>query len=306
MAMLAGYDQKREDELLASIAWPADGYRLFEIATMDESSADGWLCPISESNALFMRRELWDELGGVDERFDLPGGGLLNLDTFTRASALPDSDLVLLLGEGTFHQIHGGVATNARPQTMERNWEIWNEQYEAIRGVRWDVPRLEKKPSYIGALPRAALARLVRAATDPRMWWESPLGVGFDKQLWSTGPTERPADPIVAALVDLAHGEFIAGRHATVAAVARLARERAPDEAEPQRLLSIVSAWSLSGVPPHHAAEHYVTLGEAYSLLDDTASATLNYQAALNHEPNCARARLGLAESTREVTQREA
>ena len=35
-SMRYGYNQAREDELLTSINWPQDGYRLFEIATLDE------------------------------------------------------------------------------------------------------------------------------------------------------------------------------------------------------------------------------------------------------------------------------
>ena len=35
---------------------------------------------MAESNALFMDRDLWLELGGYDERFTTPGGGLANLD----------------------------------------------------------------------------------------------------------------------------------------------------------------------------------------------------------------------------------
>ncbi|MBV9080614.1 MAG: glycosyltransferase family 2 protein, partial [Elusimicrobia bacterium] len=59
-AVQSGYDAAREDALLASIAWPEDGYRLFEIGTMDESSVDGWFTPIAESNALFLRRSVWE------------------------------------------------------------------------------------------------------------------------------------------------------------------------------------------------------------------------------------------------------
>src|SRR5262245_10375474 len=78
----AGYDQTQEDALLRSIDWPADGYRLFDIGTLDESSFDGWLSFINESNALFLSRELWNLMEGAEEAFDSPGGGLLNLDTF--------------------------------------------------------------------------------------------------------------------------------------------------------------------------------------------------------------------------------
>jgi len=67
-----GYDQTAEDALLASIGWPTDGYRLFDIATPEMRG--GPTGAILESNALFLPRALWDELGGYDERFSEPGG----------------------------------------------------------------------------------------------------------------------------------------------------------------------------------------------------------------------------------------
>src|SRR5207302_5548632 len=117
-----------EDALLATIDWPQDGYRLFEIATLDESSVDGWLFPISESNALFLTRAMWTALGGVDERFDAPEGGLLNLDTFRRSVELPGADLVVLLAEAAFHQLHGGIATNSPVERYAENVVHWNLQ----------------------------------------------------------------------------------------------------------------------------------------------------------------------------------
>ena len=65
----AGYDQAAEDELLGGIDWEADGYRLFEIATLAGSSGRGWFGPLSESSALFLPADLWTDLGGLDERF---------------------------------------------------------------------------------------------------------------------------------------------------------------------------------------------------------------------------------------------
>jgi hypothetical protein len=275
-AIQAGYDKDREDKLLAAIEWPTNGYRLFEIATLAGSSTDGWFRPISESNALFLRRETWDALGGLDERFDSPGGGLVNLDTWSRAIELPGAEQVILLGEGTFHQLHGGIATNAPPQSLSGCLEEWAAQYQALRGRSWETFRQGTAPTYLGTLPRPALARFIRAALDPvptRLGTrEPPLGAGFDRDLWSITPITHPSDPTIAALVDLAHLEFRAGRFAASAAIARLARLHAPDEPEPQRLLSLVGVWLTSERPAdEHRAEFDVVLTKAHRLLGDRA-----------------------------------
>jgi glycosyltransferase involved in cell wall biosynthesis len=112
-----GYDQAAEDRLLAGIGWPADGYRLFEIATSElRAGPDG---PLLESNALFLPRALWDELGGYDPAFTEPGGGVVNPDTFLRACALPGVQLIRILGEGSFHQFHGGLSTSTPERAMQ-------------------------------------------------------------------------------------------------------------------------------------------------------------------------------------------
>jgi glycosyltransferase involved in cell wall biosynthesis len=297
-AMKAGYDQAREDELLASIGWPNDGYRLFEIATMDESSFDGWLAPIGETNALFMRRELWKMLGGMDERFDAPGGGLVNIDLYRRAGDLPGAELVILLGEATFHQLHGGTATNAPVESFPSMLSRWSSQYEAIRGCSFAYPNFGNPPTYLGTLPRPALARFVRAAIHPVSVYgrRPPLGPHFDRELWSLNPIAQPTDSTIAALVDLAQNEFRAQRYESAAAVSRLVRERAPDEPEPQRLLSLIGSWlSLDGPTPERRARYHCALGEAYRLLDDSAAAAGEYQKALSFEPELPQAHNGLA-----------
>ena len=299
-AIEAGYDKYREDALLASIDWPSDGYRLFEIATLAGSSTDGWFVPISESNALFLHRGAWDALGGLDERFDAPGGGLVNLDTWRRAMELPGAEQVILLGEGTFHQLHGGIATNAAPQLLSESLVRWDKQYQAIRGRPWANPEPKSPPTYLGTLPRPALARFVRAALDPvraRLGGrERPLGAAFDRTLWSLVPIVRPANPIAAALVDLAHAEFRVGRFEAAAAVARLARQHAPDEPEPQRLLAQAGVWLPHGVPPgDRRAEVGIALGEAYRLLGDKENAAAQYRAALAVDDDLPEARIGLS-----------
>lgn len=126
-----GYDQAKEDALLASIAWPQDGYRLFEIATGEIRG--GPKGAMLESNALFLPRALWDELGGYDEAFREPGGSVVNPDTLIRAVGLPGTQLIRILGEGTFHQIHGGLSTSTQERAMTMLQE-GSRTYYRLRG----------------------------------------------------------------------------------------------------------------------------------------------------------------------------
>ena len=105
---------------------------------------------MGESSSLFMSAALWDELGGLDERFDLPGGGLVNHDLYRRACGLAGVELLELLGEGTFHQYHGGAATSRR-----FGWDEMHTQYEAIRGERYRPPTND--PLYVGHVHPAVL-----------------------------------------------------------------------------------------------------------------------------------------------------
>ncbi len=149
-ASARGYDQHVEDELLDSIEWERDGYRLFAASTLAASSSRGWFGPMGESNGLFMPAALWQELGGIDERFASPGGGLSNHDLYRRACELPGAQLVVLLGEGTFHQIHGGAATSNRVQ-----WDDLQAEYVSLRGRRYAPPDVDAL--YLGRVPEPAL-----------------------------------------------------------------------------------------------------------------------------------------------------
>jgi len=156
-SVLNGYDTEAEDKLLEATAWTRDGYRLFDISVFAGSSARGWFQPITESNALFMHRTLWNELGGFDQAFSLSGGGLVNLDLFRRALSLPDSLPVTLLGEGTFHQVHGGVATNARSDVLDR----FEREYRTIRGQSYSAPAYNSL--YLGRMDEAAARSICRS-----------------------------------------------------------------------------------------------------------------------------------------------
>jgi hypothetical protein len=153
----AGYDQAAEDRLLAESGWEDDAYRLFEVSTPAGSWGRGLFGPAGESSSLFCPRSLWDELGGLDERFTLPGGGLVNHDLYRRACALEGAVLMVLLGEGTFHQYHGGAAT-----TRRYSWEEMHADYEAITGVPHRPP--VNPPMYVGPVRSALLPLIERSA----------------------------------------------------------------------------------------------------------------------------------------------
>ena len=132
---MTGYTAKIEDNLLHNIDWRNNGYKLFDISALAGSSQSAGIDRIAESNLIFLPRLLFDDLGGFDERFDLAGGGLVNLDFYRRACDLPDTTLITLLGEATFHQVHGGIMTNRPAPDVENEIRIYMRQYHNIHGV---------------------------------------------------------------------------------------------------------------------------------------------------------------------------
>lgn len=261
-SMQRGYDHAREDALLESVNWPSDGYRLFEIGAMDESSEDGWFQPISESNALFLRRESWASLQGVDERFDAPGGGLINLDTFSRAIELPQAQLVILLGEATFHQLHGGTSTNASPDRQRENIKRWLSQYASIRGRPFPL-RSTQAPTYVGTLPQPVLKRMVRAAIHPQ--------------------NERDKTAARAARTRLVN-------------LARRVRARVPFKLPRRRRYAPIPPFQ-PPAPPRDAqrAEYHAALGDTHRRFGEREAAVSAYQAALTFDSTSKSAHYGLA-----------
>ena len=154
-----GYNQAVEDELLARSGWEEDPYRLFGVSVFAVSSGSGWFETPMESNAFFCTAAHWRELGGWDERFVSPGGGVVNLDSWRRAIESPGAQLIMLLGEATFHQVHGGVATNSVGPPIADFFA----EYERIRGVRFERPMrpgdLLREPARGGEAELQGLAR---------------------------------------------------------------------------------------------------------------------------------------------------
>ena len=140
----------RDRALLAGIDWPAAGYRLFEVSSFSEANRNGVFRPFMECNALFAPARLLAEIGGAHPGFDQPGGGALNLWLFYQLVSHPDATYVVLPGEGSFHQVHGGVTT--RPQAdKEALYESFSRRLDEILGHPDKVMRIP--PLLRGTLP---------------------------------------------------------------------------------------------------------------------------------------------------------
>jgi GT2 family glycosyltransferase len=130
-SVLEGHSAETECELLKRIAWPGNGYRLFEISVPAESTKSGFQGRGTETTCAFMSRSLFHSISGFDERYVEPGGGLVNFDFFWRATAAAQV-VYTILGEGTFHQVHGGAATSLAPQERRETFRRWREEYDRL------------------------------------------------------------------------------------------------------------------------------------------------------------------------------
>lgn len=158
-SMLQGYDQAAEDKLFERINWPNSNYRLFNISTLAQSSQPGFLGGMPpECSWLTLPRTIFDILGGYDERFQSGGGGLVNHDFRNRAMTTPNIQPITLLGEGLFHQIHGGVATNV--DLKDHPIDLFKAEYQEIRGQAYK-PAPCPVVTYLGTMPQSAF-RFIR------------------------------------------------------------------------------------------------------------------------------------------------
>lgn len=148
-----GYTQQVEDELLDKADWMNNPDALFGISVLAGSSRQGLAGPINESNAFCLPRSAYEQMGGYDPRFKIPGGSLSNLEMFERCVKRESELNICLLGEGTFHQVHGGSATS-HPERIE----TYFREYERIFGRPYRAPIYETM--FYGWARRTALQKM--------------------------------------------------------------------------------------------------------------------------------------------------
>jgi hypothetical protein len=151
------YTREGEDQLIASTRWEEDGYELFNMYCVALSSGQGFFSALMESKCFALRRSMYLDMDGLDENFSSPGGGLTNLDFFFRAGEIKNISPVMLLGEVTSHQFHGGAATNVARK--DHPWKQMAEEYKKIRKKEYQPVFMP--PYYFGGLH----ARCIRLLT---------------------------------------------------------------------------------------------------------------------------------------------
>lgn len=310
-----GYSPDHESRLLEQINWPKDPYRLFEVSTQDQSSADGWVAPISESNAIFMSRDMWSLLGGFDERFVSPGGGLANLDLLKRACETPNAQHVLLTDEATFHQAHGGVATNADPAVFPLRYAEWSAEYQRIRGGAYQLPDQRARVLYGGVHPQIA-AHLASALLSPVRQQLRPdgqniqyLGKPAEQPVRRMGIPEHAAlaqgapasDESLDQLVRLAKRLFSQSRFAEARDVCRLVLGKTGHGTNPQieRILSLCANvrdnGSLPSAPPQRRSAYLTVMARAKLMTGSASDAEAGFIEAIKLNPGNDEARFELA-----------
>lgn len=170
------HDEAAEQAMLDAVRWTEDGYRLFVISSYFRGRHQhGYLMPVMESNCLFCSRADYDSIGGADIRFDMPGGGMVNLDLYRQLAMLPHTELFALPGEGTFHQYHGGVTTTA-DEGREDLLHAFREQYRELRGTNYRM--VEREPRLLGAvtgwaMPMMRFSAMERIRIHELLGWDS-------------------------------------------------------------------------------------------------------------------------------------
>lgn len=146
-----GRTREMDAALLSRIAWKRNGYRLFDISSLGLANRMGIFRPFMECNCLFAPADAVASIGGADGRFNLSGGGALNLYIWYRLAHFPGLNCVVLPGEGSFHQVHGGVTTTS-DEDYRANADAFLDQLNAILGEPFKSP--DVPVTYLGKLPQ--------------------------------------------------------------------------------------------------------------------------------------------------------
>ena len=125
--------KKIEKEFLKE-TFPKFADNLLNNASWADSSSAGSFFQMSESNCLFLTKQLWNKIDGFDERLDSIDERIVNLDLYNRVLENKDHKLFFVLGEGTFHQFNSKESKNS----VVKNFEKYKSKYFEITKKNWN------------------------------------------------------------------------------------------------------------------------------------------------------------------------
>ena len=155
------YNQQTEQRWLDELNWKDEGYRLFQSCHPSPGNKYGFLHPFMECSCLFAHASHFKRINGINQQFDLSGGGSVNLHLLRSLGMHGQMQAVILAGEGSFHQLHGGVTTSSRAD-REDLLKKFSDQLNAL----WDgqFHALRREPLLLGTVSADALPWLQHAS----------------------------------------------------------------------------------------------------------------------------------------------
>jgi len=136
-SLTLGHNQEKEDQLFERVNWKKNGYLLYHISNFYQSPFFEFSAS-SESNCFFVKTKELKATEVYDKDYYSKGGGLINLDTFKHLTLNPKLENFCILGEGSFHQFHGGASTNV--ERIEHPVAEYNMEYYALNNKPYSSP----------------------------------------------------------------------------------------------------------------------------------------------------------------------
>lgn len=134
------HNQNIEDALLNSIDWKNNGYELFRICHFTQSG-EWWFSKHMESNCFIIPRQKLIEHGSIYKDFFSVGGGFLNMEMFKKAAEDTELTTIVLMGESTFHQFHGGTTTNITREEIKQKLIGYRKEYFDLNQSHYGRPK---------------------------------------------------------------------------------------------------------------------------------------------------------------------
>jgi len=145
-SVLNGYNQEVEDKLIGKINWKKNGYSLFHISSLHQDGYS-YFSLLAESNCFVVKTSHLREIS-FHQGFISKGGGLINLSVFKDLIEIKKLQVYALIGEATFHQFHGGAASNI--SMADHPVQEYRFEYKKIMGKEFSVPKYN--PIYYGGI----------------------------------------------------------------------------------------------------------------------------------------------------------